>query len=63
MGELQTRQTPWFEMWRLAFLEINRCQSFEMLQQPFAIFAVASAEEALPDFLKAIRYLPSLASG
>ena len=52
--ELQSRRTSWFDLWRLTFLELNRCQMFEMLQQPFAVFSVISAEEPMLEAIQAM---------
>jgi len=54
--ELKTRKTNWFDLWKNSFLELNRCQFFESLQQPFATFALVSGEEPILESVQSIMY-------
>lgn len=50
--DLQSRRTPWYELWCNTFLELNRCQIGEMIHQPFGIFALISSEENVIETLQ-----------
>jgi len=54
MKELHFMRTPWYNVWRKMFLELNRCQMSTMLQQPFALFFIVTTDEDIASSLNTI---------
>eukprot|EP00826_Nyctotherus_ovalis_P028755 TRINITY_DN22679_c0_g2_i1.p2 TRINITY_DN22679_c0_g2~~TRINITY_DN22679_c0_g2_i1.p2 ORF type:complete len:161 (-),score=31.84 TRINITY_DN22679_c0_g2_i1:144-626(-) len=51
---LKGLKSPWLEIWRTAFLELNQLQIFEMLLQPLGIFYIVTSEENIAESLKSM---------